>query len=399
MSTAPNVPRPDSGQGSAARRRRARRMLTQLRADEREAFLEELAHEVSPSVDLYLRALLAGVLIGLGFRFDQQAFLVAAALLGPRMGPVAGLSLAAVSGSTRYMLRSLGSLLVVAILVTALAGAVGGIGLTANQGSLLAWGPTKLNLVDLSLLILGAVLLARGLGRGEGIQTYAGIAVSYELLLPLGAVGVGLALGESELWQGALLIAGLHFIWAVAAGTGSLAVLGFRPLVGSGRSLAAAIAMMGIAATLSAVGLGASVVAAVPTPTPTPTATATPTATPTATATATATSTATATPTATSTPSRTPTSTATPPRASVVGTGGLGVFFRESPNGTSIGGLLDGAQLELIGGPETVGGQTWYQIRTADGEEGWLLASYVATATPLPPGVTLTSTPQLSSTP
>ena len=31
---------------SPARRRRARRMLTQLRADEREAFLEDLAHIV-----------------------------------------------------------------------------------------------------------------------------------------------------------------------------------------------------------------------------------------------------------------------------------------------------------------------------------------------------------------
>ncbi|MGA9531109.1 MAG: DUF389 domain-containing protein, partial [Anaerolineales bacterium] len=267
MTPGPNEPRYDSDRGSAARRRRARRMLTQLRADEREAFLEELAHEVSPSVDLYLRALLAGALIGLGFRFDQQAFLVAAALLGPRMGPVAGLSLAAVSGSTRYMLRSLGSLLVVGILVIGLAGAVGGMGVPVGHRSLLAWGPTKLNLVDLSLLILGAVLLARGLGRGEGIQTYAGIAVSYEILLPLGAVGVGLLLGEPELWQGALLIAGLHFVWAVAAGTAALAALGFRPLVGSGRSLAAAIGMMGVAATLSAVGFGASVVAAVPTPT------------------------------------------------------------------------------------------------------------------------------------
>ncbi|MGA9531555.1 MAG: SH3 domain-containing protein, partial [Anaerolineales bacterium] len=113
----------------------------------------------------------------------------------------------------------------------------------------------------------------------------------------------------------------------------------------------------------------------------------------------TATGTPTATPTASSTPSRTPTPTATPPNASVLGTGGLGVFFRQSPNGATIGGLLDGAQLELIGGPEVVEGQTWWQIRTADGEEGWLLAAYLATATPIPPGTTLTAPPRPTSTP
>jgi hypothetical protein len=83
----------------------------------------------------------------------------------------------------------------------------------------------------------------------------------------------------------------------------------------------------------------------------------------------------------------------------VIGTGGLGVFFRESPDGPTVGGLLDGAELELLGGPETVDGQSWWRIRTADGQEGWLLATYVATATPLPPGITLTATPRPSTTP
>src|SRR3972149_4871453 len=59
------------------RRRRANRMLTQMRADEREAYLEELAHQVSPGIDLYLFAGAAGLFIGLALRFDPLALLVA----------------------------------------------------------------------------------------------------------------------------------------------------------------------------------------------------------------------------------------------------------------------------------------------------------------------------------
>jgi hypothetical protein len=360
-------------------------MLTQLQADEREAFLEELAHEVSPNIDFYLRAILAGLLIGLGFRFDQGALLVAGAIFGPRMGPLAGLSLASISGSVRFLLRLLGAVLIVAALVFLVAGAVGGLAVTPEDSSLLAYAHTNLNLVDLGLLMVGAILLARNLGRGEGVLTYAGIAVGYEVLLPLGAAGVGLFLGEPELWGDALIIGGMHMIWAVVVGLGTLAFMGFRPLIGSGHSLAAAIGMMGVVAVLGIAGLGASVVASVPTPTPTPTSTPTPTATPTATNTATATETPPNTATATATPSDTPTPTPTPPQAQVVGTGGLGVVFRDEPNGVSLGGLLDGAQLEVIGGPTEVNGQQWWQIRTEDGQEGWLLSTYLATQTPTPP--------------
>ena len=85
-----------------ARRRRAGRRLSQLQADEREAYQDSLAAAVTPAVGYFGFAFVAGVLIGLGFRLEQQALLVAGALIAPRLGPVAGLSLAAVSGSPRF---------------------------------------------------------------------------------------------------------------------------------------------------------------------------------------------------------------------------------------------------------------------------------------------------------
>lgn len=384
MTNEPYNPADSPDERSAARIRRAGRMLTQLRADEWEEFLEDLAHQVTPSVNIYLRSLLAGLAFGLGFRFDQLAFLVAGALLSPSMGVVAGISLAAISGSPRFLIRLVLALLIAAVIVLGAAGLSGGLGLSPAAGPLLVWAPTHLNLVDLGLVLGASALLALRLGRGNGIDYLAGAGLAYELLLPIAAVGVGIVRGNTELVADALLIAGMHTAWAVVAGMVTLAVLGFRPLVGSGRSLAAAIIMIGVVAALSLAGFGASVVAAVPTPTPTPTATATLTPTmtrtppPSATPSPTNSATSTATATATATP------TPTPPQALVLGTGGQGLIVRDAPNGQPVASLLENAPLAVIGEPVEEAGETWLPVRTEDGQEGWVLLRFVATLTPEP---------------
>lgn len=362
-------------------------MLTQLRADEREEFLEGLGHEVTPGLDLFFWAIAAGVLIGLGYRFDQPALLIAGALLAPRMSPIAGLSLAAVSGSMRFFLRLAAALVLALALACALSGVVGGMGIPADTSSLLAAGHVKLNLVDFALLLVGAVAIATSMARKGEISPLGSAAVAYEVLLPLGALGVGLIRGQAELIEGGLLTFGLHLTWAVAVGLAALALQGFRPLTGSGHSLAAAIGLMGVVGVLGALGLGASVLAAVPTPTPTPSPT--PTITPTPTATATSTITPTHTSTSTITPTRTATATATPtpPRAVVIRTGGRGAILRQipSPGGASVGFLSEGDPLEVIGGPEQVGAQIWWEVRATSGGQvttGWLLGDLLGTLTP-----------------
>jgi hypothetical protein len=64
-----------------------------------------------------------------------------------------------------------------------------------------------------------------------------------------------------------------------------------------------------------------------------------------------------------------------------------------SPGGASAGFLAEGDSLEVIGGPELVAGQTWWEVRAASGGQlttGWLLGDLMATITPTP---TSSSTP------
>jgi hypothetical protein len=400
MTAGASQPLQDPERLTRARQRRARRMLTQLQADEREAHLEDLARRVTPGVGLFLYLLAAAVPVGLGFRFDQRGLLLAGVLLAPAMGPVAGMALAAVSGAPRFFLRLLGAFALGALAFCAVAGVAGGLAASPGHTSILAAGHTKLNLVDFAVLLAGAILVAVGLARRAEIHPLASAAVAYEILLPLGAAGIGVVRGDAHLWQGALLTFGLHLTWAVVAAVGTLSVLGFRPLIGGGHSLIAAIALIGIVGLLSAFGLGASVLAAAPTPTPTATPTPTPTATRTPTPTATGTRTATATATSTSTATATPTATPTPVKAIVYGGGDVGVILRQSPSGTAMTGLFHGMALEIIGGPQQVGGQAWWQVRTATGEVGWILGAYLATLTPTPtPTLTLTLRPSTSPLP
>jgi len=367
-----------------ARRRRAGRRLSQLQADEREAYQDSLAAAVTPAAGYFAFALIAGVLIGLGFRLEQQALLVAGALLAPRLGPVAGLSLAAVSGSPRFFGRMLAAL-VLGIGLAALGAGLGfGLGRASGEGPLLAYSHSKLDLIDFALLLGGAVWMAERLASRERVGGVPSVAVAYEILLPLGAVITGILQSSPELQRGGALTFGLHLSFAVAAGLLTLLVLGLRPLTGGGRSLGAAVILIGLLGLVSAAGLGTSVLAALPTPTPTPTSTPTPTQTPTRTATPTPTSTVTPTPTASSTPTATATATPTPPSAIVIGTGQQGAILRDAPEGAPIGFVAEGELLLVIAGPELRSTGFWWLVLKEDGTQGWLVGKFLATLTPTP---------------
>jgi len=105
-----------------ARRRRARRLLAPVDANERAAFIDRVAHRASPSFDFFLFSLLAGGVIAAGFLLDSSALLLLGALAAPLMAPAVGLSLGTVIGSGRFFFRSLLGLLIGGMLVFLIGG-------------------------------------------------------------------------------------------------------------------------------------------------------------------------------------------------------------------------------------------------------------------------------------
>jgi hypothetical protein len=345
-------------------------MLAGLQGDTRQAYLSELAHSVTPGVGLFLKAILAGALLGLAFRFDQRALLFAAALVAPSMAPLAGVALAAVSGSLRLFFRLLTALILATIILSAVCALAGGLGVP-----LVALGDIPdtfaiLHPADLLLLFAGAVLMCTSLARARKVHPLASAAVAYEIFGPAGAAGLGLLRTDPPLWQGALLTFGAHLAWAAVVCVATLIALGFRPLAGQRRSFSMAVLLTATVAVLAAAAPAAYMFSYVPlysglTTTAAPIIMPTPT------------------------PSPSPRATPTPITAVIWGTGGLGAYLREGPSieTTPLDYLEEGAVLEIIGEPEQEDGQIWWPVRvTYDTQviEGWVMNGLIATVTPTP---------------
>ena len=374
-----------------ARRRRARRLLAPVEADERAAFLATVAHRASPSFDFFLFSLLAGAVIAGGFLLDAPAILVLGALISPLMTPAVGVALGTVIGSGRFFFRSLVGLMIGGLLVFLVGWLAGyAVRIWLPLPLTLAHYHAQLSWFNFLVLALGAGLTAAGMARSAHSAVLPSVALAYCLYLPLSTAGIGLGSGELFLWPDGVVVFALHLAWAALFGAFTLAIIGFRPLTLFGYTLGGVVVLVGVVLLIGIGGVGAVFGAqmALPTPVPTATSTVTLTVTPTLTPVPpTATSTLTVTPTLAPTATHTPTPTATPVLALVVAGESGGAHLRAEPGfqSPSLALLANGTLVQVLPGDIVEeGGGFWVHVRTPDGKEGWILATLLATATPAP---------------
>jgi hypothetical protein len=377
-----------------ARRRRARRLLAPLDADEKAAFLDELAHRTSPSFDFFYFCLIAGILISLGLFLDNPALLILGALIAPMMAPLGGLSLATVTGSIAFFFRSLVGLLIGCglVFVCGLGGGFLGswlFGEATIQNFSQAYFHVQLSWSNILVMILGSIWMTNSLVSGSRRLLLASATLAYILFVPLAAAGMGISTGLPYLWPDGLVVFAFHLSWSILIGAAILAILGYRPLTLFGYSLGSVGLMLGIILIIilgSAGGVFGGQMA-LPTPIPSQTPTVTLTITPSSTPvppTASTTPTLTKTPTATTTITFTPSP--TPIFAVVNVLGSDGVFLRRKPAGEVLGSYVNGTIVEVLLDAQEINGTIWQRIRTPDGKTGWVMATLLATlpATPTP---------------
>lgn len=379
-----------------ARRRRARRLLAPLDADERSLILDQVRRRTSPSFDFFLLSVVAALVFCLGLMLDSPVVLVLAAILAPLMSPLIGLSLATVVGSFKYFASSLVGLLVACWLVFVVGIAGGMLGRVWMPVSLTqAHWSAELSMDSLLVLTVGAVFTAATMVHHERSPGVPAVALAYTIYLPLVAAGYGLGSGVPHLFPDGLIVFAIHLAWGALLGALTLAVLGFRPMTFMGYTLGGVVTLIGVAA---AVGVGAYSLTlgwfAPPLAVPTYTSTATNTSTPIP-PTATRTSTPvppTHTPTVTRTPTPTliPTLTYTPSPVPVYARIGpeQGATLREGPGYDSppiYPGVIQGTLVQLISEPQEVQRELWVQVLVIeDGRTGWMLQSLLSIATPEP---------------
>ena len=189
-----------------ARRRRARRLMAPLSADERSELVNVLGHRASPSFDFFIFSFVAGLIFAAGLIYDEFALLVLGASLAPLMAPVVGIALGTVMGSIPYFARSLIGLLIGG-LMAAFAGWAAGY-------SALNWFSVDLNHIQIAaqlswvgllVLFVSSILTTASLAQNESSASLAytslpSVALAYSLYLPLVMAGFGFATGLPHLW-------------------------------------------------------------------------------------------------------------------------------------------------------------------------------------------------------
>jgi hypothetical protein len=384
----------DPNQLPPARRRRARRLLAPLGADERAVLLDEMAHRTSPSFDFYLFSFLAGIVLSLGLLLNSPSMLMLGVLVAPVMAPVIGLAFGTVVGSTRFFFRSFIGLLIGGAMVI-LAGALVGLMTRVWTPRILLFGSYfgQLSWDNFIVLIAGMVITAAAMVQSDRKPLLPSIALVYELYIPLSLAGMGITSGIPDLWPDGAVVFAVYLSWAVLLGAFTLALLGFRPLSLFGYTLSGAMVLVGVILLIGISGAGAAIGGQMGMPTPVPTLTYTPTPVPpTETHTPTPvpptpTLTSTITPTLTQTPTATPSPTPTPVYALInAGSGDPpGARIRSEPGGTVIRSYLNNTLVQILPDPVEIDGLVWVQIIVIeDGTQGWILQSLLLAATPAP---------------
>jgi len=381
-----------------ARRRRARRLLAPLEADERATTLDHLARRTSPTFDFFLFSVFSAALFCLALWLNSAPMLLLGAIFAPLMAPAVGLSFGTVIGSYKFFGRSLAGLLVGCLLVFAV-GALGGL-------VTLWWPPlgleqaylhARISWISFIILAAGAIFTAATMARVGRSPGAPSVALAYSLYLPLTIAGFGLTSGIPHLWPDGLVLFAIHLAWAVVLGALTLAILGFRPMTLFGYTLGGVMALLGVVLLLGFGAFGAILgmfgsPLAVPTYTPTATYTLTPVPpTPTETPTPvppTATLTPTLTPSLTPSPTFTASPTPLPVFARIdAGEDSGGAFLRAEPgfDAPPLTTLANGTLVQILPDSQELDGYLWVHVIVVSSEmEGWILQTLVSIATPQP---------------
>jgi hypothetical protein len=405
-----NEPTQEFVSARARRRRALRRAYFPTDEGERAALFTHLAKRAYPSYELFIFALVAGAIIGLGYFLDSQSLLIFGVLVAPLFTPWIGLSLGIVAGAGRMFTQTFFALLI-SLSLSFLSGVIAGFATrvfpqprTFNEAFLHSrlWAP------DFFVLAVGAILITLSFVRSEQRPYLPSALVAYELFLPLCAAGFGLGSGVEGLWPAGMMVFFVHLAWATLFCILTLFILRFYPTSLGGFSFTGLILILLIAWLGISTGVldWVRIQTGLSAPPPAPTSQATPTLplVPTITstpqpltavigvATTTASDTPTPRPTTTIPPTQSPTFTVTaeptPIIALIRASEGGGAFIRERPGGLVLATLGNGSTVTIIPDDiQEVNNVVWVHVFAIVNDvrvEGWMIQAVLVTATPVP---------------
>ncbi len=201
-----------------------------LSEEERLVVYRALRRGARPDVDYFVMISLASVIATLGLVLNSAAVIIGAMLVAPLITPVLAISLGIVQGDVRllrYALESTIKGVILAIILAALLAAVSPL-VDLNTEILARARP---HLVDLIVALASGAAGAYAIARKDVSEALPGVAVAAALVPPLGVTGIGIAMRNTQVTGGALLLFATNLTAISLIGSLTFLLLGFRPAV------------------------------------------------------------------------------------------------------------------------------------------------------------------------
>lgn len=386
-----SLPLEESSHINENRRRRKRRLFIPSGKTERSLYVNEIARRLVPGLEFYLFSALCGLILGAAILLDHPAVYILSALIAPFMAPLIGLGFSTAVGSFQFFLQSMGSLAIGSAIVF-----IGGLlsgwisklipGFSASQVHFHA----TFSISHLILLLVGTILaIYLTVHVPKQRSLLASAALAYEVYLPVGVAGFGLASGLKELFASAIRLGAISVLLIIMIGAIVLVFMRLRPFTPFGYLMSVVLIAAAVYMLISTSPIKASLTrddhtqtitqmaqetgepALVITETPKPPTSTIPIP-------------MDATPTNTLVPTRTPTVTNTPKQTEVWATinSDIGVHIRYGPCSDDEKCPIYGAAIAnktpvLVLSRNEEG--NWYQVKIPDdGREGWVFGIYLS---------------------
>lgn len=164
-----------------------------------------LWRESVPSLSFFVMLSLSSVISTLGLLAGSTATVIGAMIIAPLMGPIIGMAYS-LAIANRRLLKRASTTLVYGILTTVLSAVVITwlVGLRSLNPEILA--RTQPTLIDLGVGLAAGAAGAFSKSRKHIADAFPGVAIAVALVPPLSVVGIGLALGLTDVWSGASLL-------------------------------------------------------------------------------------------------------------------------------------------------------------------------------------------------
>jgi uncharacterized hydrophobic protein (TIGR00271 family) len=171
----------------------------------------QLRDASTPDFDYFVLVILSAMIATFGMLIDSAATIIGAMLVAPLMSPILGIGLASIRGDTTLLRDAVAALLRGALLAVALSALITWVNsllpfVSMQDLPVEVLSRTRPTPIDLGVAMAGGLAATFALVQPHLSAALPGVAIATALMPPLCVIGVGIALGDWEVAQGAVLL-------------------------------------------------------------------------------------------------------------------------------------------------------------------------------------------------